>query len=179
MRQTVWLLIAGLVPVAGISHADQTCPGHIHETTPISRFSINQDGSVKDTQTGLTWKRCVAGQVYDGSNNSCGGTALSLTWQQALQWSRSVDQGAADSGSDYTNWRLPNIKELRSLVEVSCYNPAFNTSRFPGMPPGSLWSASPVSADTGGAWTLNDADGLIADTPMSAAGLVLLVRDDL
>ena len=59
----------------------QTCQtNRILATTPTNRFTINNDGTVSDTKTGLTWKKCSEGQ----SGVDCRiGTATTYTWQGA------------------------------------------------------------------------------------------------
>ena len=50
--------------------------------TPASRYTVNNNGTVTDTATGLMWQQCSAGL----SGNACGvGSASSFTWQQALE----------------------------------------------------------------------------------------------
>ncbi len=97
----------------------QTCKtDSITATTPDSRFEILAGGSeVKDKRTGLIWQRCSLRQTWDGS--TCTGTAKSYNWQQALSQAQALGNG----------YRLPNIKELQSIVEQQCYNPAINTTR--------------------------------------------------
>ncbi len=122
--------------------AAQTCNDAITASTPDSRFSINIDGSVLDKHTNLVWKRCLEGM----SGKQCEqGTATEFTWQTALQH-------AAKQG----DWRLPNIKELASIVELKCYNPAINLTVFPDTPSDSIvWSGSPVSYNANSAWVVH------------------------
>jgi len=76
-----------------------------------AHFHDNQDGTATDTKTGLQWMRCSLGQRW--ANNSCVGEASKHTWQQALDKARSF------SYAGYSNWRVPTIKELNSLVVCS------------------------------------------------------------
>lgn len=104
----------------------------IKSTTPNNRFELMGKGAeVKDTITGLIWQRCSVGQTWDG--NTCTGTATQHTWQQALTVAKNLEN----------NYRLPNIKELKSIVERQCYNPAINSQIFPNTPSGYYWSSSP------------------------------------
>lgn len=73
---------------------------------------------VTDTRTGLIWTK---------ENNSA------ATWQEALNYCEGLDHGGA------TDWRLPNIEELKTLLDDTGYFPA---SDFPGMPAADFWSSS-------------------------------------
>lgn len=64
---------------------------------PDADFADNTDGTATDTTTGLMWEKA-------GSSP--------MNWENALAWC--VDE--ADTGG-YTDWRLPNKRELDSLVE--------------------------------------------------------------
>ena len=68
---------------------------------------------------------------------------------------------AADSYTfaNYSDWRLPNIKELSSLAARDRYNPTINSTVFPNTPSSYYWSASPYASYRGFAWQLNFKDG--------------------
>jgi hypothetical protein len=86
--------------------------------SPNPRFTDNGDGTITDNLTGLIWLK----------NANCpGGT---LTWYGALDFVAGINSGAnncadiSKAGDNQTDWRLPNIRELYSLVDYSHINPA-------------------------------------------------------
>ena len=124
------LVLCGLLSAATV-HA---CNLSIPETTPSSRFQDLGDGTVRDTKTGLMWMRCSLGQSWDGG--SCTGVALKMNWAQALHLTDHTHC------ADASNWRLPNVKELVSLVEESCSYPSINSTVFPNTSGANFWSST-------------------------------------
>ena len=54
------------------------------------------------------------------------------------------------------NWRVPNVKELDSLVEEACFNAAINETFFPATQTyNHYWSSSPYANDSSAAWIVN------------------------
>lgn len=104
-------------------------------STAASNFDLSRSGLVADPAKGLLWMRCSLGQNWDGT--TCVGDAtLFAQWQSALQSAETYEyQGL-------TGWRLPNAKELLSLVEHSCWSPALNEMVFPSAYNGDYWSSS-------------------------------------
>jgi hypothetical protein len=140
LRNALVLALAGAM-IAPIQA--QTCDPNIREITPVAQFVINPaKGTVLDKNTGLTWKRCAEGL----SGTDCGtGSPAFRIWGDALNL-------AADSRyAGHADWRLPNAKELESLVEEQCYEPAINANVFPGTPALEFWSSSPLHYDAYGA----------------------------
>lgn len=68
----------------------------------INRFRDNGDGTVTDSATGLMWTK-------EDSRKG-------MNWEGALAWAQSRD--SADY-LGYDDWRLPNVKELQSIVDYS------------------------------------------------------------
>lgn len=139
----VTLLVTIAIP--GIVNA-QDCIANLKRTAPDSRYIDLKDGTVKDKDTGLIWQRCGVGQAWDAKSNKCTGNAKKLTWQQALSGAKALGEG----------WRLPNVKELASLIEYSCSNPNINITMFPplkGPFDTSYWSSTPRK----GSIEINDA----------------------
>jgi len=109
---------------------------------PAPRFEDNADGTVTDHLTGLIWLK----------NANCGGT---MNWKDALTYCNTLASGACGltDGSDAGDWRLPNRKELLSLVDYSRYNPALPQGHlFDNVQSSYYWSASTYAFYTNRAW---------------------------
>jgi len=85
---------------------------------PIPRFTINADNTVTDNLTGLIWLRdanCL-GSNYPGFDNDGIADGL-VTWQHALDFVAGINDGTyPNCGAGHTDWRLPNIRELQTLL---------------------------------------------------------------
>jgi hypothetical protein len=107
-------------------------------------YSDNGDGSVTNPSTGLTWMRCSMGQTWTGS--TCNGVASTYTWDQANALTGTVNfAGKSD-------WRLPNIRELISIVDRSRYAPAIDRTVFLNTTSSELWSATARAYSSTDAW---------------------------
>jgi len=92
-------------------------------------YSICGDGrTVLDKKTGLMWSRCSIGKTWDKVKQRCEGTASVHNWQEALKLVTVENKNELLGHSD---WRLPNIKELSSLVKTACIYPAIDAFTFP------------------------------------------------
>ena len=132
---------------ADIPSASSECVAGTIETTPSSDFTLLEGGTVvRHETTGLEWHRCPEGMAWSGG--SCTGTASAMTWHAALTHADGV-----------SGWRLPNVKELRSIVERCRISPAINQQVFPDTPSSSFWSASPSAGNSGLAWRVFFANG--------------------
>ncbi len=76
----------------------------------------------------------------------------------------------------YSDWRLPNLKELTSLVEECRVDPAINNAVFPATPSSYFWSGSPGANDSDYAWVVNFNGGLANSNHRGLARSVRLVR---
>lgn len=75
----------------------------------------NGDGTISDGATGLMWAKADSGQA--------------MAWGDALAW---VQQRNGESYLGYRDWRLPNAKELQSIVD---YGRSPDTSRSASIDP--------------------------------------------
>lgn len=143
-------LVFGISILLIASAAGAECVDSVPRTTR-GHFVDNGDGTVTQVLTGLRWRKCSEGQTYDSATGGCSGTAATYTWQQALQ--RAADVRTASTGGP--EWRVPNHKELSSLTDLACYQPAVNTEYFPGTRANWYWSATPVLGDGSEARAMN------------------------
>jgi hypothetical protein len=116
---------------------------------PDPRFSNNGDGTVTDNQTGLIWLR----------NANRGG---SMTWADALTYCNNLADDGLDltDGSSAGDWRLPNTKEIFSLVDFG--NPNFAlpvVHPFSNVQSDHYWSSTTKASETGRAWSMSMASG--------------------
>jgi hypothetical protein len=99
-----------------------------------NRYNHVNDEIIIDVKTKLSWKRCQEG--LSGPNCELG-SPIGYNWKEALQV-------AADSTfSGYSDWRVPNVKELGSLIAHGCYSPGINVVAFPSTS-GYFWSSTPT-----------------------------------
>ena len=146
-----WIAMGYLLGCATLAQAQQVCSTSIPESTPGADFTDSGNATVTHSKTGLMWKRCAEGQSWSGA--TCTGSASSATWANALK------AGVSDSTAGYNDWRLPNLKELRSIVEEKCYGPSINASVFPNTSASYFWSASAAAYYSDFAWDVNFGDG--------------------
>ncbi len=171
MKTAYWAVLLGLVLALSHNDAGAVCYTTVLANTPDERFIVDVPaGVVTDRVTGLVWQRCSVGQ--NGSDCS-GGSAISVNWQDALQAAQ------ASTVAGYDDWRLPNVKELASIVEYKCYEPAINTNVFPGTGNVAYWSSSPYEHDLGNAWRVFFNIGSVYSQRKTESNSVRLVRGGL
>ena len=120
---------------------------------PNPRFTDNGDGTVTDNLTGLIWLKDA---------NPFGPRA----WSDALIDCKALANGICGltDGSVAGDWRLPNIKELQSLIKVGVFNPPLpdtvgrgkwsDGDPFSGVQSLHYWSATTFAFNTDYAWNV-------------------------
>jgi hypothetical protein len=83
------------------------------------RFVDNGDGTVTDTCTGLVWQQATADINDDGLADL---VHDGLTWEGALEYCENLVLGGQE------DWRLPNIRELQSIVDYGRWGPSVDPS---------------------------------------------------
>ena len=156
----------------------QRCDKTISLTTPTAQFSSSDSGAVFDSATSLMWQRCYVGQSFNSASNSCEGSPSTMSWQDVLQVARSEN---AAGYADLSDWRLPTIEELSSIIEEACYGSAINLAVFPGAGHSEVWAVF-ADAKLGydgqlvNFYLIDFLNGNINYLPRSRHGAVRLVR---
>jgi hypothetical protein len=128
---------------------------------PSPRFTDNKDGTVSDNLTGLLWLKDAGCTGAAGGISRGGGL---LNWPSALTWSNNLANGICGltDNSVAGDWRLPNINELRSLVDYSRHDPDLPAGHpFSNVQPIWYWSSTSNPVYTGGAFTVGMSRGSI------------------
>ncbi len=112
------------------------------------RFTDNEDGTITDNATGLMWPK-------DGNGAGCN-NGNTLLWPAAIDWAIGLDfAGHAD-------WRLPNLKELMSIVDYGRYNPCIDVAYFPNTTNDYYWTSSTSSGNANDGWYVTFSFGVIS-----------------
>ena len=147
-----------------------TTTASVPTTTVVSKtYTDNHDGTVTDSTTGLVWMRCAMGMVWDGK--TCTGTASTYTFDQANALTGTT------TFAGQSDWRMPNIRELQTVVDRSVYNTSIDKVAFPNTSPWRFfWSASANSGLSSNAWGVSFGNGSAGNYDRSSAFPVRLVR---
>lgn len=94
----------------------------------VNEFVDNGDGTITDNSTGLMWTQADNGEGID--------------WEHALAYA----ENATTAG--YSDWRLPNVKELQGIVDYS-YSPSATDESKKGPAIDPLFSCTPITNEAG------------------------------
>ena len=134
---------------------------------PAPRFADNGDGTITDHLTSLIWLK----------NANCFGTH---NWHDALSDDNSLASGTCGltDGSRAGDWRLPNVVELESLVNIQVSDPAswLTSQGFTGVQSYWYWSASTSAHDASSAWIVRMLSGFVSFSNKTSLNYVWPVR---
>jgi hypothetical protein len=115
------------------------------------------------------WQGCTKGSA----GNSCStGTASPDTWESALSYCEGLDWAG------HTDWRLPNRKELRSIVDNRRSNPTVDPAIFPATPGNNFWTSTTELFNSNGmkSYYVYFYDGMVHQLVKSTDNYIRCVR---
>jgi len=176
-QTTCWNSSGNVISCAGTGQ-----DGELRRGAPLA-YADNGNGTVTDLNTGLVWEKVSDdGTVHDKDNT--------YTWANAF--TGHVATLNATSFAGHTDWRLPNVRELQSIVNYQSSNPmvssAFKTNCAPGCPAtgcsctasGNYWSSTSSVSSPSRAWFVSfrygNVDAFNSSGSKSVAAFVRAVR---
>jgi hypothetical protein len=133
---------------------------------PNPRFTDNGNGTVTDNLTGLIWLKNA--NVFGAR-----------TWATALTDCATLNtgEGGVSDGSQQGDWRLPNVRELQSLVDYGRTGPSLPSGHpFIGIQTGTACYWSSTMIYPGAAWSVGMNYGGVYDNYMTLTFYVWPVR---
>ena len=131
------------------------CLGSAH-SAQAARLTVNADGTVSDAVTGLVWQRQDDNQTR--------------LWKDALAYCENLVFAGADT------WRLPNVKELRSIVDDTVTQPGIDSSVFPNTKSTGYWTSTTRHGAPNFAWYIYFSKGLASTDMKTNPNYVRCVR---
>jgi hypothetical protein len=148
------LLVTGQATCMNVGGATIDCAGTGQDgefrTGVVQRYTSHPNGTITDNNTGLVWEKKTAANVLDA-----------YTFDEAFVYVAGLNERRFAGHDD---WRVPNLRELQSLIDYGRFDPAvapeFNDcDNGSCTASGSYWSST--SAVSAGilAWRVNFVDG--------------------
>jgi Protein of unknown function (DUF1566) len=119
-------------------------------------YTDNGDGTVTDTVTGLMWQKAVASGTF--------------TLPQAVAFCPTLTLAT------HSDWRLPTIIELTSILDLGQSSLSINVTFFPATPVAAFWSSSPLAGSPTNAWVGDFSHGYTYGSDMTSPNVVRCVR---
>jgi hypothetical protein len=164
-----------VIPCAGTGH-----DGDLQAGASLA-YVEHEDGTITDTNTGLMWEKLSDDRTIHNWSNR-------YTWDSGFSEKIAALNGGRFAG--HRDWRLPNIKELQSIVNCEIGYPgptiaaAFNTGCTPGCTVTSCsctqsdgyWSSSSYAGNPDYAWDVDFYSGNDGAGTKTSTYLVRAVR---
>jgi hypothetical protein len=121
----------------------------------IHEYTDNNNKTITDNTFGLMWQQSESGP---------------MVWEQALSYADTLTLAG------YTDWRIPNIKELHSINDDRIANPSTDKKYFPSIIASSYWSSTTQMHTPTTAWIVDFKTGLVTYKEKSQLCNVRCVR---
>ncbi len=141
-------------PKSSSSFAYARCVRSTRANGPL--LQNNSNGTVTDIATGLTWQQEDDSSLRD--------------WYEAILYCYSLELATK------SDWRIPNIKELASIVNYRVDNPSIDNTLFLLTNPSDYWSASSDANSISNAWIVNFTRGNVNTNGKTGDNYIRCVR---
>ena len=164
--------------VTGCDDSDDPSAPPDNTNNPESYTKLDNNGNdlpdnatswvmVRDNETGLIWEiKTDDGGIHDKDNW--------YTWQNTQDVF--IAQINNDNFGGNSDWRMPTIKELATLMNLDEHAPVINDSYFPHTMSSYYWSSTTVTYNTGDAWYVPFNGGGVYDDSKAVYWYVRAVR---
>ncbi len=142
-RHPTWILFTAALTIA-TSWAD-----HGRADAPPNRYIVD-NGTVTDTMTQLIWEQTFSD--------------FRTIWAAADDYCQTLNLNGS------TDWRVPSMKELQTIVDETRTNPAIDPNVFPCTTNDFFWTSSIVVVDNMNHWVVRFADGCTTGGNGNACG---------
>jgi hypothetical protein len=158
------------VPCAGTGQDGDMRKG---EAWSLPRFTDQNNGTVIDNNTGLIWTK----DAFAPGPSACS-PALIKTWQATLDYVKCLN---SNSYLGFSDWRLPNVLELKSLANTSQSNTSvwLVANGFTGVQSEPYWSSTSAGDGPSSAWGVDMWVGAIDGDDKSGNNYAWPVRSGL
>lgn len=124
--------------------------------------TVNDNDIVIDLATGLMW-------AADGNEIGCNNGQL-------ISWNNAIDYCLITDFAGFTDWRLPNIKELMSIINYGLKTPAVKQPPFANTKYDKYWSSTTYRPVTTNAWHIDFNSGIVYQAAKTTSYYLRCVR---
>ena len=158
--------VGGVISCTSTGQDGDMQTGH---TWPSPRFTDNGDETITDRLTGLMWAQ------YGNAPGPACLPGVTKTWQDALVYTACLN---TNNYLGHSDWRLPNVNELESLVHFGQSNPDtwLIAQGFSDVQNNWYWSSTTYRTTTSEAWVVNMLNGIVSSGGKAANNYVWPVR---
>ncbi len=143
----------------------------------LPRYKDNGNGTITDNLTGLMWVKngnlmTTRDPTFDNDGTANDGL---VTWQHAVDYVALLNSG---NYASHTDWRLPAVNELESLINAEKMDSAawLNAQGFSGVLIGYYWSSTTYASVTTNASVVYMYNGYVSYYVKTNNVYVLAVR---
>jgi len=163
------------------------------------RYIDNGDGTIRDQNTGLMWEKKVTGDgvpnpanLHDADNSYVWSEVIAMGTDSIWDWLDDVNAEGGVGFAGHSDWRVPNLKELQSIVDYENENPAVHSifhdpatcatcsditeAACTCTDAITYWSSTTRKPNTAQAWNVDFSDGAISGNGKGGARRVRAVR---